>query len=254
MDKSCGIGLKEQYRYVATSLTSNPFQRSIDWTHEREWRWPLPNANLNVPGLPFILEDYPDWFSEILIIVESSEQKTDILEYLKTLHDSDGNNIGFLYDKTKIDRIKVVSLENINKGCNSTLYRIEDIAQSSKSSYPRISVSENTKVKVNLAIVEAEKKAKEKLDKFISTNPSYDSGKSLAGFAWVCTDVVSEVTEALKNIGKADTYADGIYQLELNLFYPYNDDIFLAKLMAETAAEYLTNSLGQNFFVRSRLD
>ena len=43
--KDTGIGIQEQYRYVSTNLTKeyNPKHKPIDWTHEREWRWALPD-------------------------------------------------------------------------------------------------------------------------------------------------------------------------------------------------------------------
>ncbi len=255
LDESCGIGLNEQYRYVATSLHSDPNRKSIDWTHEREWRWALPcyDSDWYVPGLPFLLNDYPDWFSEVLVIVETSDQKKDVLEYLKSLHDSEGNNMGFSYDKAKIDRVKVVSLEEINNS-GRTVLRIEDISQTEKSTFPRIQVSDETKQRVEQAIKESERIALEELKKFIAENPQYDSNRSLAGFAWVCTSVISEITEAFVVLGKAATFGDGVYQLELDLVYPANDDINLAVLMAEAAAKYLTENLGQYFHVRSRLD
>lgn len=253
LDDSCGIGINEQYRYVATSLTSDPNLKSIDWTHEREWRWPLPYGDLGIPGLPFLLEDFPYYFSEVLIIVDSEEDKKLILEYLKTLHDSEGNNMGFCYDKVRIDKLKVIALEDISK-YGPSISRIEDIRSSFKSSYPQIHVTNETKTIVDKAIVEAEEYAKEQLNFFISENPDYNSGYSLAGFAWVCTDEISEITEAFILLGRAATFADGVYQLDLDLRNPYNDDINIAKLIANAAAERLTKALGQSFYVRSKLD
>ena len=48
LDKMCGIGLQEQYRYVGTDLTKTT---PIDWTHEREWRWPLRDDRFGVGDL-----------------------------------------------------------------------------------------------------------------------------------------------------------------------------------------------------------
>ena len=53
------LPLREQYRYVTYSPASS---RAIDWTHEREWRWPYrgempdfpewgPDASGDIPGL-----------------------------------------------------------------------------------------------------------------------------------------------------------------------------------------------------------
>ena len=65
------------------------------WTHEREWRWPLPGNSLHVPGLPLFLDEYyGKFFSEILIFVETGNEKNEVLNYLKTLHDSGSWNNG----------------------------------------------------------------------------------------------------------------------------------------------------------------
>ncbi|GFE72128.1 hypothetical protein [Chroococcus sp. FPU101] len=49
LSSSCGIGLHEQYRYVAMNLNKNKW---IDWTYEREWRWAVTDEECKVPGLP----------------------------------------------------------------------------------------------------------------------------------------------------------------------------------------------------------
>lgn len=43
LSEKCGIGLGEQYRYVSTNLGKG---KRIDWTHEREWRWPLRKGEI----------------------------------------------------------------------------------------------------------------------------------------------------------------------------------------------------------------
>lgn len=63
LDESCGIGKHEQYRYVSTILHKKK-GKTIDWTHEREWRWALPDDRYGVPGLPFFLaKEYANFFS-----------------------------------------------------------------------------------------------------------------------------------------------------------------------------------------------
>lgn len=83
LDPSCGIGVHEQYRYVSTLLPKKS-GLTIDWTHEREWRWALPNDRLGVPGIPFFLsKDYADFFTEVIIIVGTDDEQEEILLHLK---------------------------------------------------------------------------------------------------------------------------------------------------------------------------
>lgn len=113
LDSSCGIGVHEQYRYVSTLLPKK-YGLTIDWTHEREWRWALPNDSFGVPGLPFFLsKDFADFFTDVIIIVGTDEEQEDILLHLKNLYDSGCRNTGFDYNKEIISSAKVLSLEAI---------------------------------------------------------------------------------------------------------------------------------------------
>lgn len=128
---------------MATSLDSDRF---IDWTHEREWRWPLPD-NSHLPGLPLFLEEYyGNFFSEILVFVESRDEKTEVLNYLKTLYDSGSWNNGIEYDIDMIKRIKVTSLEEIIqlKGIDQARVKIDNLPFSVINEIPEITVSAET--------------------------------------------------------------------------------------------------------------
>ncbi|MDH5916108.1 DUF4427 domain-containing protein [Vibrio splendidus] len=66
------LPLDEQYRYVTYNPSSN---RPIDWTHEREWRWPYKkdvsafNKEIEEDGFCEDLESYPGLkFSELNVI------------------------------------------------------------------------------------------------------------------------------------------------------------------------------------------
>lgn len=90
------IPTKEQYRYVTFNIGSS---KSIDWTHEREWRWPYRgdvshiNAQLNdcgilsswdeIPGLDF----YNMNIQGIGVIVENKQQADLIVSDMLTLVD-----------------------------------------------------------------------------------------------------------------------------------------------------------------------
>jgi len=125
LGEDCGIGMREQYRYVATSLGKG---RPIDWTHEREWRWADLDHVHECPGLPLWLESEERYFSRIIIIVPTNEEQTRLLSWLKNRRESGGTEYDFRYDVEAIDDVRVVSLEGISQllAANPNL-RVEDI-------------------------------------------------------------------------------------------------------------------------------
>ena len=84
LDETCGIAATEQYRYVATALGRG---RRIDWTHEREWRWVDHHDSCWCPGVPVWLADEPYAFSQVLVVVPTTEEAERILDLLKELHE-----------------------------------------------------------------------------------------------------------------------------------------------------------------------
>jgi len=90
------LPLKEQYRYVTYNPNAN---KAIDWTHEREWRWPYTNdinayqrmleevgvANgvKEIPGLDL----YSGELSGIGVIVNSNEESQMVLHDILSLID-----------------------------------------------------------------------------------------------------------------------------------------------------------------------
>jgi hypothetical protein len=101
---SCGIGVAEQFRYVRTALDGRYGGGSgiIDWTHEREWRWPFRGqmpvlqfgqdiegrpAREGVPGLPIWLDMHPPWFRDVLLFSQTSAEAESLLDRLQLLID-----------------------------------------------------------------------------------------------------------------------------------------------------------------------
>lgn len=249
--KDTGLGLSEQYRYVATSLESGKY---IDWTHEREWRWPLPDDRLCVPGLPLYLDGpRAGFFSEILVFVESAEEKRTVLNFLKTLYDSGCWNNGIEYDTGMIKRVKVISLEDILQlgDIDMSTVKIENLPFSVINVMPVISVSARTLAhvtdKLNQAIVLAE----EAMARFREENPGPASQDFDWGWTYVCTEDVNETTQALIELGFA-TYADGIYRK--NIISSYRPSLTTQQVGADVAADFLTRELGQEFYVMSHPD
>lgn len=91
---SCGIAEAEQYRYVA--MSSDP-RRTIDWSHEREWRWADHQDTCFCPGLPIWLSEEPFSFSRVFIVVPDREEAKLVMDRLKELHDAGANNFDNLF-------------------------------------------------------------------------------------------------------------------------------------------------------------
>ena len=255
--ESTGIGLQEQYRYVATNLEkdSTTGKSKIDWTHEREWRWALPDDTIGVPGIPFFLsKDYANFFSEVIIIVETDIEMYDTIYHLKTLYDSGGTNVGIDYDISKISAAKVISLETIAKidKVDMTKIRLEDLSPKQMKVMPSFNPTPALTQKVRNAVIEAENIGIRAIDNFLKANPGFDDQKGLWGWATVCTTEQSEITQALLNEDLCHTYADGLYRLSIKGYKTSN--LALLEIGADAAAEYLEETLGQGFFVITKLD
>ena len=92
LDSSCGLGEAEQYRYVAMSVDP---RRSIDWTHEREWRWVDHEDRYSCPGLPIWLSEEPTRFSRVFVVVPNETEVIRALDRLQQLHDSGANDFDY---------------------------------------------------------------------------------------------------------------------------------------------------------------
>lgn len=252
-----GIPVHEQYRYVATKMQKQYAygEYPVDWTHEREWRWALPDDKLGVPGLPFFLsKEYADFFSEIIIIVSTNEERNDTLMYLKNLYDSSGTNTGFEYNVNMIAAAKVLpleTLENLSPEQQITI-RIDSLDLKQIPIMPTITVRDETKEKVKKAVIRAGEIAVETVKTYLMSNPDFDEQLGDWGWATVCTSVQSEVTQAMQDIGDCNTYSDGVYRLSINNYRTSNLD--LLEMGAKAAAAYFEKELGQHFFVKIRLD
>lgn len=249
LSECTGIGLHEQYRYVYTNL---PKKR--DWSFEREWRWALPEDTLGVAGLPFMLEEH--WqnpFSEIIILVSTNDEASQICNILKNIYESRTNNYGDYYDLKLIESTKVVSFECLEENFpDPTKIKIEDIPFRYKAGIPHITVNEETLNHVKIEIHKAGLVAKKAIEDYLIEHPNaQDYG--LFGFAWVYTYELTEVTQALLDLNMVQTYADGCYRFYLDQ-YMQTYMIDLLEKGTQAAADYLTSVFHQKFYMGSRLD
>lgn len=250
----CGIGKHEQYRYVSTSLHKKKGV-TIDWTHEREWRWPLQGNKYGVPGIPFFLsKDYADFFTDIIIIVGTDEEMEDVLLHLKNLYDAGGTDIGLEYNKKIIASAKVLSLETVSKlrNIDYRTMKIENLPMRQMKIMPTFKVSPKLLDKVNRAVKEAGRIAVGSVEKYLKANSGFDENIGDWGWAHIITYDVSEVTQALQDANLATTYSDGIYYIKVAEYRTSN--LELLEIGAKAAADYLTKELGQKFYVKTKLD
>lgn len=249
---STGIGLKEQYRYVATNLIRQ--SAIIDWTHEREWRWPLIDDKYGVEGLPILLdEDYIIRFSDIIIIVSTLKEKESILNLLKSMYDAGGSNIGYGYNIELIKTAKVLSIEELQqyKGDIAKI-KLENISTKYFARIEEIKVSEEIKKKVAKIWNEAKEIAYNAEDEHLS---SVFKGNDIgsAGYSYVTTTATTEITQALLELGIAESFANEEYIL-FGLPQCKVQSVDVHEAGAKAAAQYLTDKLGQKFSIKSILD
>ncbi|OIN56232.1 hypothetical protein [Arsenicibacter rosenii] len=249
LSHSCGLGLQEQYRYVATNLAQT---NKIDWTHEREWRWADTNNKYETPGLPFYLKDNATNFSRIIVFVSKDEEAEDLINFLKTLHHATCDPFGREYNLKAIENTFVLSLESINKlGLNTSNIRIDDLPF---KSLPAI----KQKIEVSAKILKFVKDVWEEacIKAFEESERIYKSGKysGMSAFVNVSTYTShSEITQALIDLGIAKGYADKYYLYGLRTIESMNSvEVEIAG--AKVAAEYLTQKLNQNFHYEYRWD
>ena len=246
LSEKCGIGIEEQYRYVSTNLGKG---KRIDWTHEREWRWPFRGGDEGVAGMPFLLsEGWGYQFSQLVIFVSTDEEQQQLLDQLKNMYDSKGRNCGIEYNMSLIPAIRVLSLETLsNANIDKDYVRIEDVPSLQVNVRTRLAVSESTLSLVSEAVKDAAIVHDRAIDDFLNKNPEYSTPQFNWGSAGVYTKGNTEVTQALFDLNIASTYADGKYMFHIGrrIF----NDIDLENIGAQAAANYLGDRLGQRFYV-----
>lgn len=258
LSDSSGLGLNEQYRYVATNLNRKLLDgrlSPIDWTHEREWRWPLIDDRFYVAGLPFFLQDgkTAPFFSEIIVIVSTEEEAQAVLEQLKYMYDARESNFGFEYDINAIKSTRVLSIERLQViGKDVMDLSLDKLSSSISATIPEITVSPETRERVRVIWEQARDIAYTASEKFFKER--MNSMDNLpAGFANIVTYDISEITQAMVELGIAHSSAVSGYNI-YGLKKCTVQSIDVHEAGAEAAAQFLTQQLGQKFYMNSRLD
>ena len=202
---SCGIAETEQYRYVA--MSSDP-RRSIDWSHEREWRWADHQDKYSCPGLPIWLSEEPISFSRVLIVVPDSTEAKRTLNRLKELHDAGTNEFDHPFSKKTLQATSVIALDRLETDIANVEeghLRLENIPASHIRKFERPKASAALVERVRRVLSEAHKAADQAAAECLKSAPrSADSHHvtSVAGWAHLLVhDAQTPLVSALLQLG-----------------------------------------------------
>ena len=183
---SCGIAEAEQYRYVA--MSSDP-GRSIDWSHEREWRWADHQDRCSCPGLPIWLSEEPFSFSRVFIIVPDQTEAKHVMDRLKELHDAEENDFGHLFSRKTLEATLVIALDKLETymaEIGEGHVRLEDIPASQILEFEQPEASPELVEKVRQVLYEAQKAAGQAAAECFKSAPRTVDGRyvgDIAGWA-----------------------------------------------------------------------
>ena len=207
LDGRCGIAETEQYRYVATALGGGT---QIDWTHEREWRWVDHHDSCWCPGLPVWLADQPNTFSQIFVVVPSTEEAETILDLLKELHDVGANGFDVPFEQATLEQTAVISLEQVRDNLPDDLMRtlrFEDIPKMHLRKFESPQVGPEVLDKLRRVLLEAKDAAKREMHEVWEAAPKGPDGhiRDVVGYASLSVhDAQSPLVAALLELGEAN--------------------------------------------------
>ena len=230
------LALEEQFRYVTYNPSS---QRPIDWTHEREWRWPCREGNnFDFSEQPDDLESYPGFdFSKVDltgcgVIVPSSQDISRIIFDILTLVDRRiimPHTFSFVLPMDRITSYtNIVNPTDLSICINQNVINI--------GQYFELSESEINTLDYHIAsIIENE-----------SSNYTAKTKVRERGRAWVwIVDNQPDVTRALVSSQRITVSKEGRYLLDLgwsNVMKDLRDQEEIAKRVAsKIAAEFNIN-------------
>ena len=240
LDENCGIGEREQFRYVSFNPTRP--QGPNDWTHEREWRWSDVNDKCSTPGLPIWIADPSIKFSRIILVVKKKDEAEGVLNQLKQRHDAGRNPFD---DEYRIEALRNTSIVAIDQLPDGTNVRIEDIPEH-YIPFQRPSPSPEFIAKVKQALAIARQAGLDAAEH--NRPPVANFGHLLASYGGrafgMVFDPQSELTEALIALKVVTVKCWGGYQIKL-----FEDDDFILPILSvsEAAVEAALSVLEQHF-------
>jgi len=155
---SAVLPFAEQYRYVTFNLDAHQYS---DWSHEREWRitfkddlWSEEDVTLDPTDGLCIFER--ETFSEIIIIVKTNQEASEIEEFVRKYKDSQytrssefTSGIKFLILDLAIEKLSIPGIKSIEDLPQSCFYEFKS---------PELPVDEIAKIRNLLEICRKEAK------------------------------------------------------------------------------------------------
>jgi hypothetical protein len=252
--KSDCLPLQEQYRYVTTGIGD---RHSIDWTHEREWRWADSSGRWDPPGLAIWLKEPKTAFSEILILVKTPRESKHIRDELKYLYDYGYNRFSLEIDRDALLATSVLGLDNVAIDIlENPVLRVEDLPIEKMTTIQPVKADDETIAAVRDALAVAEKAGRTAAEAYRSLHWPKGNVVDTCGYAYVRTyDSHSKVTAALLKIEAAHPLIEsGGYELHGLHFKIRDQSMQIEEAAAHEAARVLTEKLGQKFYMWSRMD
>ncbi len=261
LSPSCGLSESEQYRYVAMSFDPN---RPIDWSHEREWRWVDLQDKCSCPGLPIWLSGEPVSFSQIFIVVPSTEESELVLARLKELHDAGGNDFDQPFSKLSLDNTLVISLDKLESTMTPeemNLLRLDNVPSSRISQFRSPKASDSLVSQVRSVLDEAKKAGDEAASEHLESAPKTKDGRYVADVAgWahlVVDDPQTHLVSALLKLNQVNVYAGIGYVIKEigGLGWGNDQALSLAEAHARAAQQVFERHFPDvSFYVRTRWD
>lgn len=269
------LPIEEQYRFVTYEPTRTP--HSIDWTHEREWRWkPIPDEPCHLvsmqnaysqihdsyPALPLFRDPRESgYFTEIRVLVWTQAEAHEIAKKLILFADSETNDFSEPYSKEVLHRSAIVVLDRVitevERNQNRECHRLEDLPESVLYSFKRPEPSAATLAKVSEAVRSAKAASEDAATEFLKIAARDSAGRILdtCGFAKVVSyESDSEIIEAMLRLRVARACWGSHYQIDAIGDIRGEQSMSYNEHAAEAAARVLTDALGIKFYCRSRLD
>jgi hypothetical protein len=256
LSESTGIGLLEQYRYVATALGE---KSSIDWTHEREWRWPYRELHETCQGLPLWGPAERRLFSRVICIVPTRAEARELLRSLKEMHDAGGNDFGIQFSRALLMSTRVIALDALAATVgDDVLMRLDDAPSEMLTPFKSAEPSDATVERVRQLLEEVRKVGARAYERALSLFPGAASGQAVGSFGFVSVrtfDGESEATAALLKLKAARAIGGCGYIMESDAIgASHTGSVEVDEISANATAEALTHLLGQPFTVEIRLD
>lgn len=257
------LPLIEQFRYVAYDPNR---ATPLDWTHEREWRWVArdeerhaawydgPAGTDRYPALPLYRgKENGGFFTRIGFLVRTRAEATDLAELLLGLADHPYTEYSEPLSEAVLRNAFVVPLEEVEEGRHQ---RIEDLSERMRIVATRPHASPELVQRVKATVEEARSISLAAAKAYAATATRAKDGfiADVCGDALVVTcDTATEVTDALLQTQLARARSDGTYVVSAVQSIA-DQALGVHEAAARAAAEYLTQELGQRFYMESRWD